>query len=196
MTTNGDMSQPVTNGDGPHSLFLSHLTSYPLISDSISTVKSNTYGAKSINLVNNAYSTAYTKLYQPVSPYLSGPYSLIAPYLAKADSIGDSGLSSIESRFPIVKAETATIQEKVQGVAGIPWKIASDGKAYVFKTYDEEYANSQGNGIIKHAKAAIGTELKITLAFLQLVTDFLNKAKQQGKGLAEVAEKKVHNSSS
>jgi hypothetical protein len=116
---------------------------------------------------------------------------LIAPYLAKVDSIGDSGLSTIDSHFPIVKAETSTIQEKVQGVAGIPWKIASDGKAYVFKTYDEEYNASQGNGIVKHAKAAIGTELKITLALFQVVTDFLSKAKQEGKEKAESVEKKL-----
>jgi len=181
----------MTNGDKPHSQFLSHLTSYPLVSDGISTYKSNPYGAKSLSFVNSAYSTAYTNLFQPVSPYLSGPYSYVSPYLAKADSLGDNGLSTLESRFPIVKAETATIQEKVQGIAYMPWNVASQGKDYVFQTYDDEYKKTQGTGIVKQAKAVIGTEIKLTAAFFQLVADFLGKAKQEGK---EIIEKKTSNS--
>jgi hypothetical protein len=111
--------------------------------------------------------------------------------LVKVDSLGDNGLSSLESRFPIVKAETATIQEKVQGIAFLPWKVASDGKEFVFKTYDTEYSKTQGTGIVKQAKAVIGTEIKLTAAFFQLVADFLGKAKQEGK---DIIEKKVHNS--
>jgi len=185
-TTNGNMSQqPLTNGDKAHSQFLSHLTSIPLISDSISVYSQHPYGAKTISLFNSAYSTVHVKIYQPVSPYLSGPYSIVAPYLAKADSLGDSGLSSIESRFPIVKADTATIQEKVQTAAGTPFKLASDGKNYVFKTYDDEYKKSQGSGIVKSAKAAIGTNLKLTAVVLQTVADYFSKAKQQGKEVIE-----------
>jgi len=188
-TTNGTMSQTLTNGDKPYSQFLSHLTSIPLISDSISVYQQNPYGAKTISIFHSAYSTAYTKVYQPVSPYLATPYSYVAPYLAKADSLGDNGLSSIESRFPIVKADTATIQEKVQTAAGTPFKLASDGKAYVFKTYDDEYSKSEGFAPVKSVKAAIGTNLKLTAVVLGFVGDYLTKAKKQTK---EVADKNTN----
>jgi hypothetical protein len=113
---------------------------------------------------------------------------VVAPYLAKADSIGDSGLSSLETRFPIVKADTATIQEKAKGVAGYPWRVAQEGKDFVFKTYDDEYKHSQGNGLFKQVKAVVGTEIKLTVAFFQFVSDLLGKAKAEGK---EVMEKKM-----
>jgi len=185
--TNGSTSAPMTNGEKHHSVFLSHLTSYPLVSDSITTYQSHPYGAKSISVFNTAYSTAYTNLYAPFSSYLSRPYSVVAPYLAKADSIGDSGLSTLESRFPIVKADTATIQEKAKGVAGFPWRVVQEGKQFVFNTYDDELTKSEGNTIVKQVKAVVGTEIKLTMAVFNFVLDLLKKGENEAK---EVVEKK------
>jgi len=182
------MEQPITNGEKPYSQFVAHLTSYPLISDSISTYKTNPYGAKTISIFHSAYSTAYSNIYAPFSPYLKTPYSMVAPYLQKADSLGDSGLSSLESRFPIVKEPTASIQDKVVGVAGLPLKYAKDGKEYVFKTYGDEYEKSQGNGIVKQAKAIVGTEIRVTGDMIKGIADFLGKVKSQGQQY--VSEKK------
>merc|ERR1711977_800801 len=47
---------PQVNGEAPSSAFLSHLISYPVISDSISTFESNPYGAKSVSLGDSALS--------------------------------------------------------------------------------------------------------------------------------------------
>jgi len=182
-------SEPITNGDKPYSQFISHLASYPVISDSITTYKSNAYGAKSISFFNSAYSTAYSNFYAPFSPYLQTPYSIVAPYLQKADSLGDSGLSSLESRFPIVKEPTASIQEKVVGVAGLPIQYAMDGKAYVFQTYGDEYEKSTGNRILKNAKAIVGTELRVTADVVKSIADFVNKLKVSGQKYAQ--EKKA-----
>merc|ERR1712093_874997 len=44
---------PQVNGEAPSSAFLSHLISYPVISDSISTFKSNPYGAKSLSITTS-----------------------------------------------------------------------------------------------------------------------------------------------
>jgi len=182
-TSNGTttMTEPITNGEKPYSLFVSHLTSYPLISDSITTYKTNPYGAKSISIFSSAYSTAYSNIYSPFAPYLATPYSMVAPYLKKADSLGDSGLSSIDSRFPIVKEPTASIQEKVVGVAGMPLQYAKDGKEYVFKTYGDEYEKSKGNGLVKQAKAIVGTEIRVTSDVLKSIADFVQKLKSSGQ---------------
>merc|ERR1712000_696100 len=49
------MGEATVNGDMPHSAVLSHLQSYPVVSDSIKTIKENPYGAKSIDITNAGY---------------------------------------------------------------------------------------------------------------------------------------------
>jgi len=174
-------AETTTNGDVPQSQFLSHLISYPVISDGITTYKSHPYGAKSISLVNSAYSTAYTTFYPRLSPFLETPYSYVAPYLAKADSIGDSTLSSLDSRFPIVKAETSKISEKVQGLAGYPFVVVGKGREFVSKAWSEEYERSQGTGVVKGARAVIGTELKVGAAVIEYLRAVVGKVREEGK---------------
>jgi len=179
------MSDATMNGDKPSSVFLSHLTSYPIVSDSITTYKTNPYGAKSISIFSSAYSTAYSTLYPRLSPFLQTPYSFVEPYLVKADSLGDSGLSTLESKFPIVKEDTTTIQQKVQGVAGYPFAVVGKGKEYVTKTWEEEYSKSEGTGVFKTGRAVIGTELKLGQAVIEYLRGILLKAKEEGKSVVE-----------
>jgi len=174
-----------TNGDVPQSQFLSHLISYPVISDGITTYKSHPYGAKSISLAHSAYSTAYTTIIPRISPLLETPYSYVAPYLAKADSIGDSTLSHLDSRFPIVRAETSTISEKVQGVAGYPFVVVGKGREFVSKTWSEEYERSGGSGVVKGARAVIGTELKVGAAVIEYLRTAVGKFREEGKKVVE-----------
>lgn len=176
-----------------HVLLDQHLTSYPLVSDSISTYKTNPYGAKSLNIATSAYTTIYANFYKPVSPYLQGPYAYVAPYLAKADSLGDSGLTNLESRFPIVKENTATVKDKVTGVAGLPLQYASQTKEYVFKTYDDEYKRTEGGSIqvVRQVKAVLSTELKLTSDVLSYVVSFLQAKKAEGKEFVE-SKKAAH----
>jgi len=171
----------MTNGEKPNSLFISHLTSYPVVSDSITTYKSNTYGAKSLSLAGDAYQ----RFFVPISPYLKTPYSYIAPYLAKADSLGDQGLSTLDSKVPIVKEETATLKEKVQGVAFFPFTLGLQGKDYVFKTFEEEKKkNGEDKGIYPIAKALWSTEVKVAADTFQWIADFLTAKKEEGKKFA------------
>jgi len=193
---NGTMSEkPQVNGEKSQSEFLSHLTGYPVVSDSITYYKTNTYGAKSLSIANQFYATAEQNLYKPISPYLTRPYAYVAPYLTKADSIGVSSLSAIESRFPIVKEDTETVKSKVYSTATLPIRVpldlAREGKNYVFKTYDEEYSKTDGaDGIFKQAKAVISTELKLTVDALQYVRSIFVQKKEQAEKLYE---KKVNN---
>jgi len=189
--TNGVMSEkPQTNGEKPQSEFITHLANYPVVSDSITYYKTNPYGAKSLSIANTFYCTAEKNLYQPLSPYLTRSYAYVAPYLAKADSLGVSSLTTIESRFPIVKEDTKTVKSKVYSTATMPIRIpldlAREGKNYVFKTYDEEYSKTNGqDGIFKQAKAVISTELKMTVDALQYLRGVLVEKKEQAEKLYE-----------
>jgi len=180
---NGNMpSEPATNGGEPHSQFLSHLTSFPVVSDTISTYKTNPYGAKSISFFNSAYTRFDSILYKPVAPYLQTPISYVTPYIVKVDSLGDSGLSSLESRFPIVKEETATLREKAQGYTGYPFKLYDDGKSNLFSIYNEEYTKyeKQGYGkIFGRARAAVDTELRLLTSVVQYGSEWLLQAQKK-----------------
>jgi len=179
--TTDSMGEPMTNGEKPHSLFISHLTSYPLVSDSLSAYLENPYGAKSVNLFNEAYK----KLFTPVEPYLKTPYSYVAPYVQKADSLGDKGLSEVDTRFPIVKEETSSLKEKVKGLPFVPYNTIISTKDYVFKTFDEESKKNEGKGLVPFAKSVIGTELKIAADTLGFIATFLGQKKDEGKKFAD-----------
>jgi len=182
-STTETMTERMTNGEKPSSQFISHLTSYPVISDSISLYKSNPYGAKSLSLASDVY----TKFFTPVQPYLQGPYSYVAPYVAKADSLGEIGLEKIDSKFPIVKEETAALKEKVTGVAYLPLTLGNQGKDYVFSTYSEQRQNTgvEEKGIVSKVwasgKAVFYTEYKIASDAAQVLASFLTQKKEEGK---------------
>ncbi|OJD32589.1 pathogenesis associated protein [Diplodia corticola] len=180
------MGEPLTNGEKPSSHFVSHLSSYPVVSDLISTYKSNPYGQKSLDLSN----AAYDRFGKPIVPYLSKPYGFVAPYVQRADSLADNGLSEVEKRFPIVKENTSTIKDRVVDVAFFPLRIAGHGKDYLYNTYSDEYQKTGGNGVITTAKAILSTELKITSDVLQLIADYLGPKKEEAK---KYAQEKVNN---
>lgn len=132
--TDSNMSESLTNGDKPSSKFISHVTSYPVVSDSIDTFKSHPVGKKSLELADGAYQ----KFGKPVEPYLETPYSYAKPYFNKADELADSGLGRVETHFPIMKEDTHTIVDTGKSYVFWPFKLADDGKNYVFKTYSGE----------------------------------------------------------
>jgi hypothetical protein len=159
---------------------LQHLTSYPLVSDSLSAYLENPYGKKSVNIFNDAYK----RFFSPVEPYLATPYSYVAPYVQKADSLGDKGLSEVDSRFPIVKEETSSLKEKVKGLPFVPYDTIVSTKDYVFKTFEEQSKKNEGQGVVPFAKTVIGTELKIAADTLGYLTGFLVAKKEEGKKFA------------
>lgn len=149
--------------------------------------KGNPYGAKSLSLAEEVY----VKFFSPLKPYLQGPYSYVAPYLEKADSLGDAGLGKIETTFPIVKEDTATLKDKATGIATYPLVLGSQGKDYVFSTYGEQRnaATGEGKGIISKAiaetKALLFTEYKIGSDAFYMLAGLLTKTKEEGKKFAD-----------
>jgi len=176
-----DMGDATINGDLPESVFLSHLTSYPVISDSIATFKSNPYGAKGIDLTNQGYTT----FVKPTLPYLKTPYAYTQPYIARADQLGDAALSKIDENIPIVKSETEEIKKTVLGYANWPVKVATDSKDWIFNTYGEEYKKCGGDGIVAGGKAVITSSLIITSDVLSWVSSLLAAKKAQAEEIVK-----------
>ena len=142
----------------------------------ISMYQKNSLGAKSIA----TFQSLYNRFGQPILPYLQTPYSIISPYLAKADTFGDSSLKAVDDRFPALKS---TNFEKLKGTASdyahYPFQLAGDGKGYVTKTYDEEYSRAGGQGLGTTGKAMVSTQVHITSDFLEAVSSYLRPKKDE-----------------
>jgi len=171
------MSAPTVNGDKASSQFISHLTSYPVVSDSISTFKSNPYGQKSLDLADHGYKS----IVAPVLPYAQGPYGYVKPYVAKADELASDGLTRVDKTFPIVKQDAEQIKTTVLDVAFMPLRMAFQGKDYVFKTWGNEYKKCGGDGLVAGGKAMITTGLVVTSDTLNWLSTFLAQKKEEAK---------------
>ncbi|KAI9852940.1 MAG: hypothetical protein M1838_003734 [Thelocarpon superellum] len=171
------MSSPAVNGDTSSSASLSHITSYPVVHDSISTFQSNSIGQHTIHLAD----TVYTTIAKPLVPYLEGPYQYVSPYVVQVDSIANSGLDKIDKTFPIVKTPTGELYSVVVDTAFYPVRVAFEGKDYVFKTYDSEYKKVGGDGLVTAGKALVSTGLVVTSDSLSWLSSFLGSAKEEIK---------------
>jgi len=174
------MGEATVNGDIPHSAVLSHIQSYPLVSDSIKTYQGNPYGAKSIELTN----AGYAKFVKPTLPYFEAPASYAKPYVAKADELGDKFLSKFDERVPIVKTETKEIQSTIVSYVNWPIETANSTKDWAFNTYKDEYSKCGGEGYVAGGKAVITTSLVLSSDVLKWISSFLQAKKEQAKEIA------------
>jgi hypothetical protein len=155
------------------------------VSDSIATFKSNKYGAKSLDFADQGYE----RFAKPFLPYLSKPYGYVAPYLAKADSLGDVGLKKVDETFPIIKSDTDKIKGTVVNTAYFPLQLAGDVRKHLFETYDSEYKKCGGDGLVAGGKAVITTGLVISQESLAWLSSVLSARKEQTK---EAVNEKVN----
>ncbi|KAH1497052.1 hypothetical protein LV164_000577 [Aspergillus fumigatus] len=171
------MGEPFVNGEKVHSHFIDHLTSYPVISDSITVFKSNKYGAKSLEYADQGYA----RIAKPFLPYLSKPYGYVAPYVAQVDNLGDQGLTKLDTSFPIIKEDTDKIKGTIYDTAFFPLRLAGDVKSHVFETFGSEYKKCGGDGMVAGGKAAISTSLILSQESLAYISSLLQKKKPQAK---------------
>ncbi|KAG4035179.1 hypothetical protein MFRU_002g05200 [Monilinia fructicola] len=179
------MAQQV-NGETSSSAFLSHLTSYPLIHDSISTFKSYPYGQRSIDLTT----TSYEKFGKPFIPYLQKPYQYVSPYVAKADEFGESTLSTIDSKFPAVKKPTGELYSDGKYFVFYPITKGNEGKEYVLGKYNSEVKKTEDQGIVGYGKAVVSTGLIVSSEAFQWLSQFLSAKKAEAK---ETTHDKINN---
>ncbi|PYH41498.1 MAGE-domain-containing protein [Aspergillus saccharolyticus JOP 1030-1] len=174
---NGTMGENSVNGEKVHSHFLQHLTSYPVVADSITVFKTNKYGAKSLEVADQGYS----RLAKPLLPYFSKPYGYIAPYVARVDSLGDQGLKKVDETFPVIREDTEKLKETLCDGATFPLRFAGDVKAHVVDTLNSEYKKCGGDGLMAGSKAVISTSLVLSQESLGYLSSLLQAKKAQVK---------------
>jgi hypothetical protein len=147
------------------------------VHDTVETLKATQIGATTLNLASNSYNSVIA----PFHPYLQRPYSVARPYLARADELGDSGLSKLESYVPVVKEDTSVLK----GYAFAPYN-------YVTGTWQEQYSRTtHQNGLVKVGLAAVSTELKMVQDACQVFLDYWNSSKSGQKVNAKVEQVKA-----
>lgn len=148
-----------------------------MVSDSITTFKTNKYGAKSLKYADQGY----VLIAKPVFPYLSKPFGYFVPYLVRADSLGDQGLTRIDTVFPIIKEDTEKLRGSIYKNAHFPMRIVGDAKHHLFDTYGSEYKKCGGDGMMASGKALIATSLVLSQESLAWINSFLQTKKDQAK---------------
>lgn len=147
------------NGDAPHSAFLDHLLKYPVVSDSVDTVKNNRFGQQGIKITD----TAYQRLARPVLPYFARPYEYVSPYVRKADNLGDNALSRVDERFPLVTRPTSEVYQETWNAVLFPYHKSLEGRDHFLSVYNSEYKNVGGeDGIFRSGRALVATALVVT----------------------------------
>ena len=120
---------------------------------------------------------------------MQGPYSFVAPYVEKADSLADDGLAKVDTKFPIVKEDTSKIKGTVIDYAFLPLRLAGQGKEYVLGTFNDQYSKTDGqDGLVKLAKATISTELKFGHDAYNLLMTYWTKGKETAQKKASEAK--------
>lgn len=109
--------------------------------------------------------------------------------MAHADSLGDQGLTRIDSRFPIVLEDTQKIRGAIYNRASYPVRFAGDVKDHLFGTYGTEYKKCGGDGVFASGKAVVTTGLVLSAESLQWATTWFQTAKEDVK---EVVNEKVN----
>lgn len=106
---------------------------------------------------------------------------MVSPYVAKADSLADSSLKKVDQKFPIVKEDTDKIKGTAVDMAFFPLRKATEGKDYVFKTYNNQYKKCGGQGLITTGKASVSTSFVVTSDVLAWISSYLGAKKEQTK---------------
>ena len=114
-------------------------------------------------------------------PYFETPISYTKPYVAKADRIGDSILTKVDEKIPILKSETAEIKSKALDFAHWPLKKASESTEWIKNTYNEEYKKCGGDGLVAGGKAAITSTLILSSDVLGWLSSYLAAQKEDAK---------------
>lgn len=172
------MAAPQVNGEvHPASATLSHITQYPFVSDSLSSIKQNPYGQKSIELGDTAYQT----LAKPVIPYLSRPYQYVSPYVKKADALGDQVLSKVDERLPALKKPTGELWTDGKDFVLFPVRKGTETRDHLLAVYNAEYKNAGGEGVVTLAKALVTTGLVVSHEALTWLGEYLNAGKAKAK---------------
>jgi hypothetical protein len=118
-------------------------------------------------------------IYTFAIPWFSTPNEYVAPYIIKADSLGDKTLNRLEVHFPAVKKSTTELYDDIEGVILLPYHKGLEGKDHILRLYSTEFLKNGQQGLAAHGKAAVITVVAVGNETLNWVGSYLT-AKRAG----------------
>ena len=109
------------------------------------------------------------------------PYEYVSPYVKKADSLGDSTLSTLDTKFPVVRKPTGELYDNGKSIVFLPLKKGEEGRDYVLGIYGGEVKKVGGDGIVSYGKAALATSLIVGSDLVGWLGALLGQKKQEAK---------------
>jgi hypothetical protein len=106
-------------------------------------------------------------------PYLSKPYSLVSPYVTRAESLGDSTLSSLDARFPAVKKPTGDLYNEGKDIVLFPLLKGTEGREYVLGVFGREKRRNEQDSVVGYGRAIIGTGIEVRGEAYRWVSGYL-----------------------
>ncbi|KAI0025808.1 hypothetical protein F4780DRAFT_774660 [Xylariomycetidae sp. FL0641] len=181
---------PQVNGEvRPSSATLSHITGYPVVHDGVVYFKQNPYGQKSIELGDSAYQ----RFAKPLLPYISKPYEYVAPYVKKADLMGDDALSKVDERLPVLKKPSDELWTDGKNFVFFPVRKGVETKDHFFDVYNSEFKKVGSEGIVAYGKALVSTGLVFTSEAITWVGDMIRAGKVQAKETGNEMNERARN---
>jgi hypothetical protein len=117
---------------------------------------------------------------------------VLSPYLARADALGDSGLTRFEERFPIVREDTQRVRGLAAEAAAAPLVAVRRGRDYLLETYSRERGEVPVNGLVGVGVAVVRTEWRVAADVLGAAMRWwaVGKAELKQKREQHVSKKK------
>lgn len=106
----------------------------------------------------------------------------MSPYLAKADSLGDATLSSLDARFPLVKKPTGELYAEGRAFVTLPLRKTVEGKEYVQGVFWAEKKQYEQEGVVGYGRAVVGTGVVVGGEAYKWVSGYLVPAKKATGG--------------
>jgi hypothetical protein len=171
------MATTATPVQYPFSKSINHITSYPVVSDTLTYAQSFALAQQTIS-----YSQSCLGLLKPLSPLLTKANHITAPVVTKVDDFADSKLGQVDEKFPFVKKPTEEIAEFLAAQKDFATGLAQKEREYVLSVFAEELEKTAGEnktGYIPTAKAGVNTGIVISQELLAWITELVQKKRAE-----------------
>ena len=112
----------------------------------------------------------------------------MSPYVQRADSLGESTLSSLDARFPVVRKPTGELYNDGREFVLFPLRKGSEGREYVLGVFGAEKKRNEQDGVVGYGRAIVGTGVTVGSEAYRWASGYLlagSKAQKENGAKAE-----------
>ncbi|RPA80937.1 hypothetical protein BJ508DRAFT_117507 [Ascobolus immersus RN42] len=173
------MATTATPVQYPFSKSINHITSYPVVSDTLSYAQTFAIVQQAVTATQRA-----TGLLQPFAPLLEKANNIAAPVVNKVDDFAESKLGQLDEKVPFVKKPTQELADFLSQQKDFATGLAQKEREYVLSVFADELEKAAGDnktGYIPTAKAGVNTGIVISQELIAWITELVQKRRAESK---------------